>query len=77
MSVQVPEMFPQELINRFYTPVLDLIERELDRGADNTHLAMLLSLLATLTAESDPATAKDTLALLAEHVEAAIEVIDQ
>lgn len=60
-----------ELADRFFYPVLELIEDELAQGTNNVQVALILSLFAAWAARQDPATARPALKLLARDMQRA------
>ncbi|MCC6206451.1 MAG: hypothetical protein IT533_15765 [Hyphomicrobiales bacterium] len=67
-------MFDVDLGAGFYEPILALIHRKLAHGVDNTHLAMLLTLLAAAAAREDPSTAYETMLLLSDQLRESAEL---
>lgn len=58
-----------EIADRFFYPVLELIEAELERGTNNVQVALMLNLFAAWAARQDPATARPALKLLAKDMQ--------
>jgi len=75
MKPHPPTDADYELADRFFYPVLGLIEDELEYGSDNIHIAMLLQTLVIWVARQDPITAHATLTLLARDMQKAADEV--
>jgi len=75
MKPRPPTDADYELADRFFYPVLGVIEDELARGTNNMQVALILNFFAIWAARQDPVMARTTLTLLAKDMQNAADEV--